>query len=147
MNDLTPRERELVALGAAMGSNCVPCVQYHIAESRRIGLADPAIHAAIRHADKIRQVPARKTLDAALKLLSATDEAVQDAAAAEGCGCGEPTETAKGEPSQTAQPRDTMMQMMSNMMDACGSPSDSAPNRVESKLAASPAAGGDCGCN
>ena len=70
MSDLTPRDRELVALGAAMGSNCVSCVEYHIPESRKVGLSDPEIHEAIQHADKIRQVPARKTLQAALKLLS-----------------------------------------------------------------------------
>ena len=59
-----------------MGSNCVSCVEYHIPESRKVGLSDPEIHAAIQHADKIRQVPARKTLQAALKLLpSAADEA------------------------------------------------------------------------
>lgn len=64
MNGLSPRDRELVALGAAMGSNCVPCVEYHIPESRKAGLADAEILAAIQHADKIRQVPARKTLQA-----------------------------------------------------------------------------------
>ena len=46
MSDLTPRELKLVALGAALGSNCVSCVEYHIAESRRAGLADTEIHAA-----------------------------------------------------------------------------------------------------
>ena len=88
MNDLTPRERELVALGAAMGSNCVPCVEYHIPESRRVGLTDPEIHAAIQHADKIRQVPARKTLQAALKRLPSVPVNVRDAGTGEGCGCG-----------------------------------------------------------
>jgi len=34
MNDLDPRERELVALGAAMDSNCVPCIVY-IPEARK----------------------------------------------------------------------------------------------------------------
>jgi len=51
MNDRTLRERELVALGAAMASNRVPCVEYHIAESRRVGLTDTEIHASIQHAD------------------------------------------------------------------------------------------------
>ena len=88
MSDLTPRERELVALGAAMGSNCVPCVEYHIPESRKVGLTDPEIHAAIQLADKIRQVPARKTLQAALKLLPFAADDVQNAGASQGCGCG-----------------------------------------------------------
>lgn len=88
MNDLTPRELELVALGAAMGSNCVSCVEYHIPESRKVGLSDPEIHAAIRHADKVRQVPARKTLQTALKLLPSAAGEVGNAEANEGCGCG-----------------------------------------------------------
>jgi len=88
MSDLSSRERELVALGAAMGSNCVPCVEYHIPESRKVGLTDPEIHAAIQHADKIRQVPARKTLQAAMKLLPCAADDVRNAATSEGCGCG-----------------------------------------------------------
>lgn len=70
MNDLTPRERELVALGAAMGSNCVPCIEYHIPEARKTGLTDSQISEAIRLADKVRQVPARKVLNAAERLLA-----------------------------------------------------------------------------
>lgn len=69
MNQLSPRETELVALGAAMGSNCVPCIEFHIPEARKAGLTDPQIRAAIERADKVRQTPARKVLDAALSML------------------------------------------------------------------------------
>lgn len=69
MSDLNHRERELVALGAAIASNCVPCIEYHVPEARRSGLTTTQIRAAIRFADKVRQVPARKVLDAALGLL------------------------------------------------------------------------------
>ena len=78
MSELTPRERELVALGAAMGSNCVPCIEYHIPEARKAGLADAQIFEAIRLADKVRQVPARKVLDTAEALLSATPAGNRD---------------------------------------------------------------------
>lgn len=70
MSDLMPRERALVCLGAAMGSNCVPCIEHHIPASRTAGLSDAEIAAAIDVADEVRQVPARKTLDTAAKLLS-----------------------------------------------------------------------------
>ena len=148
MSDLTPRDRELVALGAAMGSNCVPCVEYHIPESRKVGLTDPEIHAAIQHADKIRQVPARKTLQAALKLLPSAADDVRNAGTGEGCGCGALAEAAKLETSQTAQPRDMMMGMMSKMMDACGSHGQpaGAPNSAEKKPAVNPATSAGCGC-
>ena len=77
MNDLSPRERELVALGAAMGSNCVPCIEYHIPEARKTGLTDSQIFEAIRLADKVRQVPARKVLNAAERLLPESSTGAQ----------------------------------------------------------------------
>lgn len=69
MSDLTLRERELVALGAAMGSNCAPCIEVHIPHARKAGLSDDQIAEAIQLADKVRQVPARKALNIALSLL------------------------------------------------------------------------------
>jgi len=69
MTQLSKVQVELVALGAAMGSNCVPCIQYHIPEARKAGLTDLQIAEAIRKADKVRQVPARKVLDAAMQML------------------------------------------------------------------------------
>lgn len=87
-----------------MGSNCVSCVEYHVPESRKAGLTDPEILAAIQHADKIRQVPARKTLQAALKLLPS--------AAGDAGGIGT---------ASSSQPADVMAGMMSKMMAACGS--------------------------
>jgi AhpD family alkylhydroperoxidase len=67
MPHLSARDRELVALGAAMGSNCVPCIEYHIPQAIKAGLNDSEISDAIRLADRIRQVPARKVLDVALQ--------------------------------------------------------------------------------
>ena len=81
MSELSRRDLQLVALGAALGSNCVPCIEYHIPESRRIGLSDDEIGEAINHAEKIRQVPARKVLDVAQSLV--TSQTVS-----QGCGCG-----------------------------------------------------------
>jgi len=69
MNDLTPRERELLALGAALGSNCVPCIEFHILEAKKAGLTDSQLSQAINVAEAVRQVPVRKVLNAALKLL------------------------------------------------------------------------------
>jgi 4-carboxymuconolactone decarboxylase len=148
MSDLTPRERELVALGAAMGSNCVPCVEYHIPESRKVGLTDLEIHAAIEYADKVRQVPARKTLQAALKLLSSVAADVRTGGAGESCGCEASTDDQKKEASQTAQPCNMMMRMMSKMMNTCGSHSQSVgvPIFTEKKPAGNPVKNEGCGC-
>jgi AhpD family alkylhydroperoxidase len=86
MTELTTRDRELVALGAAMGSNCVPCIEYHIPQSRQAGLTDPEIQAAIEQADKVRQVPARKVLATALGLLPCAGGEAAKTASAQGCG-------------------------------------------------------------
>jgi len=83
MKELNPKEHELVALGAAIASNCVPCIEYHIPEARKAGLSDAQILEAILLADKIKQVPARKVLDAAKKLLSADPASCSDP----DCGC------------------------------------------------------------
>lgn len=69
---LSPREHELVALGAALASNCVPCIEYHIKEARKAKLTDAEIAAAIELADNIRRVPAGKVLDAASRQLAIT---------------------------------------------------------------------------
>jgi 4-carboxymuconolactone decarboxylase len=71
MPQLSPRDRELVALGAAMASNCVPCIEHHIPQARKAGLSDPEISEAIQISRRVRQVPARKVLDVALRLVNA----------------------------------------------------------------------------
>ena len=87
MAHLTPRERELVSLGAAMGSNCISCIEYHVPASRHAGLTDAQISEAIRLADKLRQVPARKTLDAAANLLAEPTAPARAEAAGPGKPC------------------------------------------------------------
>ena len=69
MNELNTRESELVALGAAMGSNCVPCIEHHIPEARKAGLTDVQIRAAIEVADQVRKSPARRVLETAMSVL------------------------------------------------------------------------------
>lgn len=122
MAELNPRDRALVALGAALGSNCVPCVEYHIPQARKAGIADEEIQAAIALADGVRQVPARKVLEAATRALASAQAAgaAAPAAAAKDCGCAgaggsKAAETAAGE-----RTLDAMTAMMSRMMASCG---------------------------
>lgn len=72
METLSLRERELVALGAAMGSNCIPCIEHHIPEARQAGLSDSQIREAVELADKVRQVPARNVLKTAQQQLASS---------------------------------------------------------------------------
>ena len=62
MSELSPRDRALVGLGAALASNCIPCVEHQIPAARAAGLSDEEIRAALGIADTIRQVPARRVL-------------------------------------------------------------------------------------
>jgi len=83
---LTRREKELTAIGAAIASNCVPCVEYHIPLGRRVGLSDLQIREAVELADKVRRVPADKVLQTALALLEAKKSATPDVEK-KPCGC------------------------------------------------------------
>ena len=69
MNDLAVKERELVALGAAIASNCVPCIEHHVPEARKAGLTEAQIRQAVQLADRVKRVPASKVLSVALGLL------------------------------------------------------------------------------
>ncbi len=84
MGELNSGQRDLVAIGEALGSNCVPCVEHYISEARKAGLSDRQIEDAVHLADGVRRMPAQRVLDAALALLSKT--AGNDAMATEGAG-------------------------------------------------------------
>lgn len=86
MNELKDRERSLVSLGAALASNCVPCMEYHIPVAKRVGLSDREIKAALEIADKVRQVPARAVLETALARLESSLDDTADAVSSS-CGC------------------------------------------------------------
>ncbi len=84
MKALNPREYELVAIGAAITSNCIPCIEYHIPEARKAGLTNAQILEAVQLAEKLKQVPARKVLDYARSLL----ESPQPVGSEPGHACG-----------------------------------------------------------
>lgn len=93
MSELSHRERSLVSLGAAIASNCIPCIKYHVPEARNAGLSDIEIKQAVRVADKVRRVPARMVLQAALARI-AEGPNVADEPDEAGCGCDEPRQAA-----------------------------------------------------
>ena len=78
MNVLSDRDRELVAIGAAIASNCVPCIEYHVPAARKAGLDDGEIREAVLLADKVKRVPARKVLETAKSLLGQEDTDSRD---------------------------------------------------------------------
>jgi len=86
MSELNDRERELVAIGASIASNCVSCIEHHVPEARKAGLGDGQIREAIRIADVVRRVPSRKVLQAARASLEETSSGTT-ATTGGGCGC------------------------------------------------------------
>ncbi len=83
MKELNQREYELVALGAAVACNCIPCIEFHIPEARKAGLTDAQILEAVQLSDKIKQVPARKIIDVGNKLLNVNTTCSNQST----CGC------------------------------------------------------------
>lgn len=94
MSRLSERERSLVGLGAALASNCVPCIESHIPRARRAGCGEAEIRQAVQIADKVRQVPARLVLQAAMARVQ-EDPAEGAAPVAAGCGCAKPNESGR----------------------------------------------------
>jgi len=92
MNELSDRERELVAIGASIASNCVSCIEHHVPEARKAGLGDSQIKEAIQIADLVRRVPARKVVQAARARLEEMSSGSTTEAGG-GCGCSETAAT------------------------------------------------------
>jgi len=86
MSDLDRREREFVALGAALASNCLPCIEYHVIEAGKAGISAAQILEAVKLADTVRQVPAQQVLAKAHALLESSAEERTDCAP--DCSCG-----------------------------------------------------------
>ncbi|UOY09909.1 carboxymuconolactone decarboxylase family protein [Methanonatronarchaeum sp. AMET6-2] len=66
---LSEKEKELVAIGASIGSNCVPCIKHHVKKARELGLQTEKIERAIKISKRIKQVSNGKVSEAALEQL------------------------------------------------------------------------------
>jgi AhpD family alkylhydroperoxidase len=62
---LTEQVAELVAIGAAIASNCEPCFKFHCDLARKLGVCDADIRRAVDLAQKVKESPARAVLDLA----------------------------------------------------------------------------------
>lgn len=69
MGKLNTKELEMAALGAAVGSNCIPCLEWHYKKCREAGLTADEIREAFEMAVKVKNVPAGKINQTAQKLL------------------------------------------------------------------------------
>jgi AhpD family alkylhydroperoxidase len=64
-----PRVTELVALGAAIGSNCEACFRSHYETARSVGLSTEEIVRAVRVAEHVKETPARRIRELAARKL------------------------------------------------------------------------------
>jgi AhpD family alkylhydroperoxidase len=82
---------ELVAIGAAIASNCEPCFKHHYDKARKLGVSPDDMWAAVTLAQNVKDTPAKVVLDLADRYLrqgaSPVAPATTGAAAAKSGGC------------------------------------------------------------
>jgi AhpD family alkylhydroperoxidase len=47
--------KEMIAIGASVTANCIPCIRYHFAKAREVGLTDGEIKAAVQVGKMVRK--------------------------------------------------------------------------------------------
>lgn len=94
---VTDSVRELVAIGAAIASNCEACFRFHYDAARRLGVSHEDMYRAVSVAQQVKEAPARSVLALAERYLNqasaapAGEPAVTAAEAT--CGCASNTES------------------------------------------------------
>jgi arsenite methyltransferase len=64
----------LVAVGAAIASNCKPCFEHHVRRARELGVSNADLRRAVETAQKVKDAPARAMLQLAERHLAETGE-------------------------------------------------------------------------
>jgi len=82
---------ELVAIGAAIASNCEPCFKFHFDKARKLGVSRDDMWAAVTLAQNVKDAPAKAMLELAGRYLkqgaSPASPAPAEAAATKSGGC------------------------------------------------------------
>jgi len=66
---LNPQQRELIAIGASIGENCLPCLRYHFAEAVNAGCTIEEIEEAIALSKAVKERPMKDIYRLAHELL------------------------------------------------------------------------------
>lgn len=67
---LDEKTKELIAIGAAIAGNCIPCLEWHYKKCRELGGSKEEIQEAIEMAKKVKEVPINKIYEVAKHLNS-----------------------------------------------------------------------------
>ena len=81
----TDQVLELVAIGAAIASNCEACFKYHFDKARKLGITTADMRQAVRMAQMVKNSPAKSISGLAAKYLGDKET---DANSNSGCGSG-----------------------------------------------------------
>lgn len=65
---LSKKYLELVAIGSAIGGNCIPCLEWHYKKCLEIVITKEEMCEAIAMAKKVKEVPIEKIYETAEKL-------------------------------------------------------------------------------
>lgn len=77
------KTKEMIAIGASVTANCIPCIRYHFNKGREVGLSDGEIKVAIQVGKSVRTGAAQKWDEEVSSLLSSSPERQKVS-----CGCG-----------------------------------------------------------
>jgi AhpD family alkylhydroperoxidase len=83
---------ELVAIGAAVASNCEPCFKFHYDKARKLGVSADDMLSAVTIAQNVKDTPAKTVLDTAHRYLKGAVAKAAEEAAEGGCCCGPSSE-------------------------------------------------------
>lgn len=84
---LDNRMTELIAIGVSVGANCRPCLEYHVAKAREIGIGGQEIQEAIHVGQTVRKGAAYKMDQYIIALREDTSAGSQPAGDSCACGC------------------------------------------------------------
>jgi AhpD family alkylhydroperoxidase len=102
----SPAVAELVAIGAAIGANCEPCLKYHYNQALKLGVSKEDMAQTVALADKVKRAPAQNMLTLADKILGTNLAEHSDEAPNSACCPGSgPAEPAKSPKSKCRGPR------------------------------------------
>jgi len=62
--------KELIAVGAAIGANCLPCLEWHHNKCMELGIPEKDIKIAVEIGKAVKERPARDISELADKLLN-----------------------------------------------------------------------------
>lgn len=75
--------KEMIAIGASVTANCIPCIRYHFSKAREVGLTEAEIKTAVHVGKSVRRGAAQKWDEEVSGLFSSLPERQKA-----NCSCG-----------------------------------------------------------